>query len=497
LAISITESTSHFFETPDLKRGYEYYEAECVRKVKVRDGIATVDVEGSWDNYKVVIDIAEAQNGKIDSFDCTCPHFEDGYNCKHIWAAMLTLDSMDLPMSVAQNPSQERESSKGGAWQPFVKALTVARAESSRWNTHLWRESSKSIAKKRRVFYVVDAQPAPNYDPLRPLMLRLFQQEMRASGQWGTVKDLSVRANEISQFEAQDRAILRRFVGFQPTLKYYEVPAKYNSFGLTQDLDLELTHMLEASGSLYISRDGSSRDLQPATFDFAESYQIKISVEDSQSLPESSEFRVHLHRGGERLKGGAFLYLAKNGVGVCDNRIIKVENTELIELLLTYRNSAEDILIRPQERDAFIEQFLRTDVPVEINFPKDWAINSATPQVQGKATLSATTRQRNRILIQVSFYYGESEYGLEESSAQVYDPSTKTLFRRDWAAEQKLLDILNEFPITESYGSENAFLRGSLRGAGVFFGKVNLYVVLQLPAFRSNRLLIGSICKQQ
>src|SRR6266550_9232356 len=69
-------------------RGFAYFHANKVEILEHSESHVDAKVRGSED-YLVRLTL-----GRV-SLDvaCTCPYFEDGESCKHIWATMLAADS--------------------------------------------------------------------------------------------------------------------------------------------------------------------------------------------------------------------------------------------------------------------------------------------------------------------------------------------------------------------------------------------------------------------
>ena len=71
------------FSNVILQRGKNYYNAGYVRNLKMEDNLITAEV-GQTFYYDVSISVHDT--GTIRSMSCDCPHFEGGYNCKHLAA---------------------------------------------------------------------------------------------------------------------------------------------------------------------------------------------------------------------------------------------------------------------------------------------------------------------------------------------------------------------------------------------------------------------------
>ena len=83
---------SQAFDSQSKSRGREYLSGHLVT-LGEPDGnelVATVrNFEGG--EYDVSIDWGEANEGALVA-SCSCPHFQEGSNCKHLWATLLEMD---------------------------------------------------------------------------------------------------------------------------------------------------------------------------------------------------------------------------------------------------------------------------------------------------------------------------------------------------------------------------------------------------------------------
>jgi len=78
----------HLFKDHILDRGYDYYYEGVVDEICLDSGSLTAIVQGSED-YKVEIVMREDQ---IVSMNCSCPYAEDGNNCKHMAAVLISFE---------------------------------------------------------------------------------------------------------------------------------------------------------------------------------------------------------------------------------------------------------------------------------------------------------------------------------------------------------------------------------------------------------------------
>lgn len=115
-------SWKDIFEPWILARGRKYFEEERVNQITQDGNLILATVSGT-DEYRVEL---ELPGGSVDYMSCSCPHFRNGNNCKHIAAVLLeieageytfTNDPPTAPISIVERvPIEER-------WQEAIDTL--------------------------------------------------------------------------------------------------------------------------------------------------------------------------------------------------------------------------------------------------------------------------------------------------------------------------------------------------------------------------------------
>lgn len=97
-----------YFNETILGRAYDYFERGLVQDLQCCDGKLTATVAGSKP-YFVSAQLDRA--GHIQDFSCSCPHYESGYDCKHIAAVLFAWETEHAPdsSSTQSQPITERE----------------------------------------------------------------------------------------------------------------------------------------------------------------------------------------------------------------------------------------------------------------------------------------------------------------------------------------------------------------------------------------------------
>ncbi len=98
--MSLEQLSRTSFEHKVTSRGRRYFEQGRVQFTEKSSDRAVARVRGSSGNYVVELDARLLSDGALGA-TCTCPYFDGGDYCKHIWATLLAAD--------AQNVFQGRE----------------------------------------------------------------------------------------------------------------------------------------------------------------------------------------------------------------------------------------------------------------------------------------------------------------------------------------------------------------------------------------------------
>ena len=121
----VTAEMKGEFSSGDRTRGELYFRTGHVEDVDIGDREILAVVSGSRRNsYEVAIDRSLLSKGVL-SAECSCPRFEDGYSCKHLWAVLLELEQMGLPMSAGTTRGEpQRAPQEQQAWQKHLQTVT-------------------------------------------------------------------------------------------------------------------------------------------------------------------------------------------------------------------------------------------------------------------------------------------------------------------------------------------------------------------------------------
>lgn len=105
----------NLFTEAILDRGLEYFNDDLVTKLKKKNNDFSATVIGA-ENYKVDLTI---ENREVTYAHCTCPHFAEGNNCKHLAATLFEIEEVYGDKILNSNEEEEIEKKKNFVTLPF------------------------------------------------------------------------------------------------------------------------------------------------------------------------------------------------------------------------------------------------------------------------------------------------------------------------------------------------------------------------------------------
>ncbi len=437
------------FLPQDVDRGYDYFRDGHVFDVTRTDRCISASVAGSYNEYEVLVGYG-IEKQFDQNVDCTCPRFQEA-NCKHLWAVLTFIDAHRIALQPKVGKRQKKTAATP-VWKSFLQNT------SSLLNS---RDHSVNVSlneKERQIFYVVDLYNPYTYQRSdRSFKLKLLQQEKRSSGGWGTLKDFAVNAESIDALcTGVDREILRRLLGHAPALNYYSYQGveKYSRFTLSPSWSSDLFALLASSERFFLSTQEkpSANDLEQIRFDSAGPFRIGTKMQFVDATGESV-LHMFLERDDERIAVEDIRDVAANAMALVDDRLVTLENSDVVDMFRVFQQSEEKIVIAADEQDDFVEQFVQMGGTQSVTLPAEWEIKTHRVKPQGRAILTASETSKNKVDLAINFLYNETVIDPMASPYRLYNVATKTIFERDLEAEDELQLPLQNFPLQQNYYS--------------------------------------------
>jgi hypothetical protein len=89
--MSLAQRCAASFNTNDKRRGEVYFYSRRVKIIRQEQDFIEAQVRGSQ-RYEVEFRVDDDESENLYAW-CSCPRFEDGFLCKHLWATLLAIDA--------------------------------------------------------------------------------------------------------------------------------------------------------------------------------------------------------------------------------------------------------------------------------------------------------------------------------------------------------------------------------------------------------------------
>ena len=490
--MSLANSLGSGFSSTTRNRGRAYFLSGRVRISQSSDDHLTATVSGSRRTpYSVEIDWSDIMDGQIIA-TCTCPHYEDGFLCKHIWATLLAMEdgswSDEMPTgeaSVLHEYDEELEYADDDRyddefddieqdefapypaspmWGSVQKPRTPHRPSSPNWQTQLRQVSDyaalvaqhsggpSDTPKLRQAWFALNIEESARRGHL---VIDLREQESRKDGELGSVKKLSVRRDSIPPFtDPEDTRLIELLLGnqssddssygsysyysYQPFSRVVVAPAMYEF----------LLPRLSATERLVYLPDGtvSAEASQSVTWDDAGCWQFHLKVEEDNP---KRLWRIsgQITRGNEAVPLGDPVLLMATGLVLFPDRLARLDvSTDQFGWIVTMRRQGL-IEVPYSERGRLLETLYRLPMPPDIEWPVALRVHEHRERPCGRIEIqSPDTRAydlRAQLCANIGFLYGEQKFDLEDHSSGRFDDGTDSVWIRDRQAEAELLSQLS------------------------------------------------------
>jgi superfamily II DNA or RNA helicase len=194
-------------------RGVAYFRSNAVTIFNHTDSKVEARVKGKSD-YLVSLTL----QGTSFSVACTCPYFDGGEECKHIWATMLAADAYNYLAAVDRQWPLRLVYDDGAAVE--LQQLSLAKeTEASKPRQAPWQQQLTTITnvvksqrasvrspwpEGRQLYYILE----PNRTS-HQLSVEIAFRELKRDGEWGKVKPARMEMNQLAKLpDPTDRRLL-------------------------------------------------------------------------------------------------------------------------------------------------------------------------------------------------------------------------------------------------------------------------------------------------
>ena len=466
-------------------RGLSYFRSNKVEILQHSESHVDARVKGSRD-YLVRLTL-----GRV-SLDvaCTCPYFEEGEECKHIWATMLAADSRkyltdvdlrgrldlrsddetlaelrelaDTQQGRVDNgyygkvnrfrstpPSQKKRLPAAGAakmpkepepvWRQQLSLLTNTVRANPSVEPDDWSSG-------REIFYLIDQQTTRTSGKLT---LDIGYRERTMKGEWGKIKSQRIPLNAISALkDAADQQILAILSGardgYWPGYNYsYASYSLSNRFALSTVLQQLVLPLMCATGRCVLLLSDKNAEMRAIEWDDGAAWQFWLALRLDEATNEYA-LRGVLRRASEEIEVTSSI-LATEGIVIGpDLRAARLDShggrvwTDALCKTGEFRIPAGD-------SDDLIAQLLELPTPPRLDLPEELRFERVhsppTPHLIVRKPKYAYSPQ-SRLEADLHFDYQGMTVNSSDRREGSYDRNARRFVERDREAEESAFELL-------------------------------------------------------
>ena len=428
------------FGRSEKKQGASFcYDFDCVRDVNILNNRISGVVYGSQ-GYEVELYYSVKSGAmKVTGFECACPHFARGFNCKHIWALILECDYL------ASHDPRWKKFLSGGADGDQLDQLLAQVSQRSRALTAspVHADFLFGTAKKQqeKLAYVFDISEDGGC-----MKLLLYKQKQKKNGELGAPTRFKYEKEDLFKAPAESRQLLRALTGYEKkpasgSYSYYydERAGKYESFDVSVEWSDELWQMLAKTERTFwsLDPDGGFEAWRPVAIDVQRPYTLELKYDEK--LKTKTKVLVEINNGEDRIENDQVVKAGTDGMGLSEDRLFKIANPELFPLLECVLR--DELVIKKKDRTKFVELLDRIPNADRLPLPESWEIDRAETEPVVGVEFYQGTRSRH-VWARVFFEYGSETFSWGTHEQARFDGSKKSLTVRSLSQEQARLQQL-------------------------------------------------------
>jgi SNF2 family DNA or RNA helicase len=440
--MAIFQLVAREFSRDSRTRGEEYFLNHRVEILRNGSFFAQLGVHGSSGTYTVNFDF---KYGVQELYaHCSCPCYEKGNFCKHIWASLLKLDDEKIfpnahnlrrlklrrseetfsHKAIESNPSRTREPS----WQDVLQK--TKEREMGETQTPPKPKANQKVAQ-----FVLDVDSIARR---AQLCVQTYFRERLRNGQWSSYRPMPLnRAFLPHLINAGERDALRALINAHNPEPFSFHQNKSNLAVIGAEDSRDILEALSASGNLMIRQNGN---LHPYPFESAKWwFQLQVrQVEHDYFL--SGYFT-----------NGTISRQTKEGLAVVGGVLLFPDfcaslNTEKHREWIELFGRRKELEIQNDELDVFLDGFYSSqDVP-PLELPPSLAFKvekHVEPRVQ--LVISYLPGSPTLLQFELLFTYNHKTIRFDYSSEEIVDGKYRTKIMRDRAFESSALETMKPF----------------------------------------------------
>ncbi|MEZ5939781.1 MAG: SNF2-related protein [Planctomycetaceae bacterium] len=480
--MKLSKSLSSYFSQRTRERGNAYVATHKLSLQHEFTAGAIYRIQGTSD-YTVCLDWQDVDAEEQFAVSCTCPHYYDGFLCKHIWAAIVHLsrskkgpqsadfdlvgdDPDELEDELRNRPPagqgipQLRRSLSGvsprGVSNDHVSPVIVSTSSSKKtWQDTLRRLQEAAVARKSVEEIQHHPAAAPSFYYVLDVGVSLHRNQVAISilcglsslGDQRSPKPFSVRSYEIGRhWEPVDQRLMRMISSVHRERERYVLPSPYQAqsqFEMSGEDFMALAPELCGTGRFLwrLGPDQPFEDATVITLDNAVPFEFRLKAES-----EKSDWRVsgELQRGNEVLSLPGNVVLAMSEfVLQSDGRLSRADLRNSGPWLQQFLEQSSFHVPRNEGR-TFLESVWSFPECPRLSFPPE--LQPSVEEVVPEPIARFRSLQDDDFYFEVllSFAYAGREIEATAPAQFVMDEEANKCYPRDFATEAKARQLLDD-----------------------------------------------------
>jgi superfamily II DNA or RNA helicase len=439
-----------------LVKGRLYFRAGRVDIEAGGHNILEATVHGTH-AYQVRVSV----HGKDIQAACTCPYFEKGDVCKHIWAALLAAEDEHWLEDIAFIPHPYIDVhfmdfvNDEFHVTPAAAQNTPPPAKQAVWRHQLENLRSTSAVEAltpadptRRALYVIDSQAS---SVSGRLLVRVGISRKKKKGEWTPANFQDSTIRDLDHLGPEDQRILSLMAGGKDTfMMSFDVPTRYKLPGASHQIVMPL---LCETGRCFLKLPNSDELGPPLVWDDGPSWSVQMAVQRNEA-DECYELTAWLRRGADTLPLNDASLLIRDLLVIGD-RAARCDNRGTYPWIVYFRH-ARVIRIPFDARSDFISELARFPALPPMDMPKELQIEQRSPDGPPSLKIHRPEPIWNRqpnLQCDLIFHYGSLQVSELEKSSAIFDPATNRFFKRDLEVERNTASHLSSFGIRPASGN--------------------------------------------
>ena len=400
------------------------------------------------------------------TLSCSCPHFEDGHGCKHLWATLLAVeDDPSLaswrdagtlrfrlgPRELDQEPHEPGETAAPG-WQgavvrgPWPSAQAAFPKAVQRWEQALERIARRATAHAQAgepiggtVLYIVEPMWA---DERGGVVVEVARRDRTKSGAWGRPKPLRLVRSSIEQLpDEADRQIISTLAGAAAAFSggyLDDYRQLHPRVALPPGLAAGLLKAMSETGRLVVRM---AQGLEPLRWDAGPPWRFHLTVRtEGDRHSQAYEVTGWLSRDGERVRLSDPPLVAA-GLVFFKGVAARLDDGGAWSWVAELRERGR-VVVPAAHADTLLKSLFGLPELPHVELPEELGVEQVDQRPVPCLQLIAGRDRPERLSGLLSFDYRGVRVPADSPAAAVFDDQRRLVMPRDAAAEHQAVERL-------------------------------------------------------